>query len=439
MKTRLTCIPGSTREGNIVDGLASRGVHHWCGLFRSLRVAPADFRPGTRPAHPGPAHRRMSAVAFQVVGELGGGVLAAAAWGWRIVFPLLVGHLRAAMSIASQTRTGAACCRPNRVPDCFPGAAAGDGRQVHEPLPGSDTGDIAHPLHPGWLAVKSRLTRSGREPRSAAGTVVRTFRRGCAATRPCSRMTGAHRVAVHHHAPAPQGRGDAPVPVGSVRGTELSLDEKGQSASSGSSRRLPARRLVVAGPPGTPAHWHISTGRAAVLLAVNGLLPRESLLHPFREVRRCFFQAARPTTPGAADSRARSPPGLSRLTAETLLTPGRRNDPCGTCPPSPPPLWAGRPLTSSHRRDRPAPSPTISRTTRNPEPIRAPHSRHSPILSRHQNTGSPLSKKHQAPQSWPSPTSRHGACPPPASRRRPSTTVPETLTAVLGITFTYAP
>ena len=46
------------------------------------------------------------------------------------------------------------------------------------------------PTHfiPGLLAVKSRLTRSGREPRSAAGTVVRTFRRGCAATRPCSRM-----------------------------------------------------------------------------------------------------------------------------------------------------------------------------------------------------------------------------------------------------------
>ena len=214
---------------------------------------------------------------------------------------------------------------------------------------------------------------------------------------------GRVRTASRSTHPRPRGRRAAVMrryPQGSVRGTELSLDEKGQSASSGSSRRLPARRLVVAGPPGTPAHWHISTGRAAVLLAVNGLLPRESLLHPFREVRRCFFQAARPTTPGAADSRARSPPGLSRLTAETLLTPGRRNDPCGTCPPSPPPLWAGRPLTSSHRRDRPAPSPTISRTTRNPEPIRAPHSRHSPILSRHQNTGSPLSKKHQAPHSW---------------------------------------
>ena len=46
------------------------------------------------------------------------------------------------------------------------------------------------PTHftPGLLAVKFRRTRSGREPRSAAGTVVRTFRRGCAATRPCSRM-----------------------------------------------------------------------------------------------------------------------------------------------------------------------------------------------------------------------------------------------------------
>ena len=157
-------------------------------------------------------------------------------------------------------------------------------------------------------------------------------------------------------------------PQGSVRGAELSLDEKGQSASSGGSCRHPARRLVVAGPPGTPAHWHISTGRAAVLLAVNGLLPRESLLHPFREVRRCFFQAARPATPGAADCQARSPPGPSRLAAETLLTPGRRNDPCTTRPPSPPLLCAGRPLTSRHQHDHPTPSPTLSRTTRTPSP-----------------------------------------------------------------------
>ena len=137
-----------------------------------------------------------------------------------------------------------------------------------------------------------------------------------------------------------------------------------------------------------------------MLLSVNGLVPCESLLFP-REVRRCFFQAARITTPGVAQPGAQ-PPDLNRLAAKTLLTPGRWNDPCGTCPPSPPLLWAGRPLTSSHRRDRPAPSPAISRTTRNPEPIRAPRSRHSPILSRHQNTGSPLSEKnhslHTAPR-----------------------------------------
>ena len=49
---------------------------------------------------------------------------------------------------------------------------------------------VISPTHftPGLLAVKSRRTRSGREPRSAAGTVVRTFRRGCAASRPWERM-----------------------------------------------------------------------------------------------------------------------------------------------------------------------------------------------------------------------------------------------------------
>ena len=163
---------------------------------------------------------------------------------------------------------------------------------------------------------------------------------------PAHARAGAHRLAVHH--PRPRGRRAAVMrrhPQGSVRGTELSPDEKCQSASSGSSRRHPARRLVVAGPPGTPAHWHISTGRVAVLLAVNGLLPRESLLHPLREVRCCFFQAARPATPGVAQPGAQ-PPGLSRLAAQLLLTPGRRNDPCGTCPPGSPLLWAGRPLTS---------------------------------------------------------------------------------------------
>ena len=60
------------------------------------------------------------------------------------------------------------------------------------------------------------------------------------------------------------------------------------------------------------------------------------------------------------------PHGLSRLAAETLLTPGRWNDPCTTCPPGSPLLWDGRLMTSGDRRDRPVPSPAISRTTCSP-------------------------------------------------------------------------
>ena len=75
--------------------------------------------------------------------------------------------------------------------------------------------------------------------------------------------------------PRPRGRRAAVMrryPQGSVRGTELSLDEKGQSASSGSSRRLrPAAPAVVAGLrySGPLAHQR---DRVAVLLAVNGLV-----------------------------------------------------------------------------------------------------------------------------------------------------------------------
>ena len=252
------CIP--TRSGKQCPG---RPCFLWDApsalALSFFRVASADFRPGTRPAHLGPSRLEGECRSLPGGRRAGRRCTGCRGLGWRIVFFLLVGHLRAAMSIASHAGTGAVCCRPNRVPDCFPGAAAGDGRQVHEPLSGADIRDIAHPLHPGWLAVKSRLTRSGREPRSAAGTVVRTFRRGCAATRPCSRMM--ERTVSRSTHPRPRGRRAAVMrryPQGSVRGTELSLDEKGQSASSGSSRRLPARRLVVAGPPGTPAHWHIS-------------------------------------------------------------------------------------------------------------------------------------------------------------------------------------
>ena len=47
-------------RSNIIDGLASREVHHRRGLSRSLRVALADFRP----AHLDHPHRGTSAIVF---------------------------------------------------------------------------------------------------------------------------------------------------------------------------------------------------------------------------------------------------------------------------------------------------------------------------------------------------------------------------------------
>lgn len=176
----------------------------------------------------------------------------------------------------------------HRITDHFLGAAAGDGRQIDESLPGSDTGDIAHPLHSRLAGGEVPLDQVGARAQVRGRDSGADLSAGLCGHQALLTHDGAHRVAVHHHAPAPQGRSDAPVPVGSVRGTELSLDEKCQSASSGGGRRLrPAAPAVVAGLrySGPLAHQR---DRVAVLLAVNGLVPCESLLLP-REVRCCFF------------------------------------------------------------------------------------------------------------------------------------------------------
>ena len=148
---------------------------------------------------------------------------------------------------------------------------------------------------------------------------MRTFRRGCAATRPCSRTGGC--APCRGPPPRPRGRRAAVMrryPQGSVRGTELSPDEKGQSASSGGSRRLrPAAPAVVAGLrySGPLAHQYrpgscAPGGEWSRTLRVTSAPSRSTPL---------LFLGTRITTPGAADCQARSPPGLSRLAAETLL------------------------------------------------------------------------------------------------------------------------
>ena len=162
------------------------------------------------------------------------------------------------------------------------------------------------------------MTRSGREPRgpAAGGGGAGSFRRGRAAWR----ALGAHgrvRTASRSTRPRPRGRRAAVMrryPQGSVRGTGLSPDEKGQSASSGSSRRHPARRLVVARPPGTPA----------------------PLAHQYRPGN-CAPGGKWPPTPGvtsappfakyaAAFLRQLAPPLLALRTAGRAAPPGSRAD-----------------------------------------------------------------------------------------------------------------
>ena len=268
--------------GSIVDGLASGGVHHRRGLCRSLRVAPADLRPGTRPAHPGPAHRRMSAVAFQVPGELGGGG------------PGCRGLGRGGSSSPSSSGTcgppcrsprtpgaGAARGRPSGVPDHFLGAAAGDGRQTDRvPLPGADTGGCRPPTcSPGLLVAGARAGPG--QDHETPGPAARGWWRRVLSARPRQAWRallthGRVRTASRPTHPRPRGRraaGARRYPQGSVRGTELSPDEKCQSASSGGGRRHPARCASCSsrtpGYSGPPAHQY-RPGMAGI--KQNGIL-----------------------------------------------------------------------------------------------------------------------------------------------------------------------
>ena len=123
--------------------------------------------------------------------------------------------------------------------------------------------------------------------------------------------------------------------------------------------------------------------------------PGSHFCTPFAKYAAAFFRQLAPPLL-ALRSQARSP----RVSADSLRS---SSSPLGggmiPAVPAHPAHHSSGPADHSlhsHRRDRPAPSPAISRTTRNPEPIRAPRPRHSPILSRHQNTMSPLSEKNHS-------------------------------------------
>ena len=207
--------------GSVVGGLASGGVHHWCGLCRSLGVAPAGFCPGARPACPGPAHRRASAVVFQVPGEPGGGVpgCRGPGRGGRSSCPSSSGACGPPCRSPRTPGAGAACGRPSGVPDHLPGTAArqrSPGRSG--PSPGSGTGGCRPPTSSRACRRREPAPGPGQDhetPGPAARAVAPGPLGGAAAWRAPSARAGAHRLAVHAPAPPrPQGRRGAPVPAG---------------------------------------------------------------------------------------------------------------------------------------------------------------------------------------------------------------------------------
>lgn len=78
----------------------------------------------------------------------------------------------------------------HRITDHLPRAAVQHRSKIHEPDPRADTGDVADPFDSGFLGVEVAAHEVGAFVQvlgrdGGAGP----FRRGCAALRPCSRMT----------------------------------------------------------------------------------------------------------------------------------------------------------------------------------------------------------------------------------------------------------
>ena len=157
--------------GSVVDGLASGGVHHWRGLFRSFegrtRRPPPGHPPSTPRSCPPKEECRSPSGAWRAGRRRAG--LPRPGAGWKIVLSLLVGHLRAAISIASHTRGRCRALSPQwrtRPPSwcSSPGTVV---RQIEPSSPGSDTGGYRPPTSSRacWRR-EPRRTRSGREPRA---------------------------------------------------------------------------------------------------------------------------------------------------------------------------------------------------------------------------------------------------------------------------------
>ena len=214
--------------GSIPDGLASCGGGPSDRPSRSLRVAPAGFRPGTRPAHSGPARGSVDLISPQMLGELLGGVLAPPVRVEYRLPPVVCGRLRAAISIASHARGRCRVLSPQSrtrlLSSCSsPGTVA----RYTNPSQVRIQVDVAHPLHSrpvggGSPAGPGRGASPGPGGRDGGAG---SFRRGCAAWRALGAHDGAHRVRARLNASAGQGGVSTAVPVGAAGAVEDPLDQ----------------------------------------------------------------------------------------------------------------------------------------------------------------------------------------------------------------------
>ncbi len=183
-----------------------------------------------RPAHPGPAHRRASAVAFQVPGELLGGVLAPPV---RVEYRLPLSCAGACGPPYRSPRTpgaGATCCRPNRVPDRFPRAAAlGRSPGRSSTSPGAGTGGCRPSAFPAGRRREPapepgrRHHPQAQQPRAVAPG---PSRQGRGLAGPGSARAGARRLRARLNASAgPGGTGCGASPQGGARAVEDPLDQ----------------------------------------------------------------------------------------------------------------------------------------------------------------------------------------------------------------------
>ena len=134
------------------------------------------------------------------------------------------------------------------VADDLLGAAVQDGGQVHEPDPRADVRDVPDPFESGGPGGEVPAHEVGAGVDVVGGDGGADLPARLRGSQLLLAHDGADRVRRDRHALAVQCGGDAPVPVGHVRGVELGFDHQGQLPPSDLRGGVgPAEPVVVSG------------------------------------------------------------------------------------------------------------------------------------------------------------------------------------------------